>query len=1139
MINLKNLIDFLPPIFKNTDTYKVGGKGILERFLEICGEYLEDDITPDIENTLDLIDLDKTDTLYLNYLWELLGEIPFANSPIIDKTKWDMYHNGTLSNDELNRISNDWVIPKGGLISLDDTRVRDLLKYTLTLLKIRGTKKFFETLFRIYGIECTINDNGSSNEGLYAKLTSTDSGSNLDNITTDTHQQCDECLTIGIDVSTYYHYSDNHGLILMGSDEVFFMGTLRYTSVDTKVGVDLYNQYDLDSIPVDKVDELKGFIEFRRAIEQLLDKYLPCNVTPRITYSGVLPNDRTQVNVQYLTDQHITNENPVVKIRVLVTSTYSRSGNKFYMSKDPSNWGSKTFDSGHVFEIEDEGDFYFKSVDTPSSLDYITVVKYVAPDPSYRLVVTSTEEGRYGYNSTNTPVYWVFSNSPNPTSIKVLMALVKGNRIIRDLDVKVYINGKNPQPIYDDFEDLYIQLPVGDTRVSWVDNPEVYIDIKVISVVNENKPTETKPKYKGIPYGVSGSFNQLEYYKDENGIVRKVDTYLGSFGTYGAIGTSDNPKGNVVTLSCTRDDAYGMKAMVTNLQPWAYQYNELSRTVQPIEGLTKVDILYCNETVNYPYFERWVDEAKDQVVNNLQGPDIFYKATTISVKPTDSIDLLQYIPEQRFGIKGGILLLHPNTEELISKGLLPNDGSGSYFYPNFLVVVIPPIDLSDEHLYEHTQFTRKYQESVNRSTTNTPGRVIYSPYRRNDMRPDTDNPEYSPLIYDRLEVNESYYSQNELSQIEVKQYGVSRPTIDYTTYLGLTKVLVFNNKGYSSLDNRYFADSIPSEDNGNYPIFLDTGYMRLDGFHWSYLETINLIYIDIWAPFMNTQCMVKRYNLSEVPDGLYIKPILTPEIERDLTTLIKDQFMEAHPEFPWDYLSLFMTFISGDSTRGLLRVNETKVTSNFRLISVNTVHNIGNNYKLDSTIITPIIFQFVVYRGGIEWDQEYYLIDEHGVKYLPNCNYEIANLGGSYFKVVPNVEKVSVPPIPDSDYTPSFYEVKIDNGKLPDGTYTTVKSELKLTKARCIINSTKPDRSILVGFRNIYPVLGSNSVNLSLYQVVLDGSTDTIVSKDLVEPPLNISEPGTYKFILGDDRTGTYVSDIIELEIVDPYNDVL
>ena len=72
MINLKNLIDFLPFEYKAQDTYKVNGKGILERFLEICGEHFEDYITKDIENILDIIDIDKAldntkgGTLYFN-----------------------------------------------------------------------------------------------------------------------------------------------------------------------------------------------------------------------------------------------------------------------------------------------------------------------------------------------------------------------------------------------------------------------------------------------------------------------------------------------------------------------------------------------------------------------------------------------------------------------------------------------------------------------------------------------------------------------------------------------------------------------------------------------------------------------------------------------------------------------------------------------------------------------------------------------------------------------------------------------------------------------------------------------------------------------------------------------------------------
>ena len=63
MTNLKNLIDFLPFEFKEQDTYKVDGKGVLERFLEICGNYFQDDITKDIDN----IEVVTSDLLTVEY----------------------------------------------------------------------------------------------------------------------------------------------------------------------------------------------------------------------------------------------------------------------------------------------------------------------------------------------------------------------------------------------------------------------------------------------------------------------------------------------------------------------------------------------------------------------------------------------------------------------------------------------------------------------------------------------------------------------------------------------------------------------------------------------------------------------------------------------------------------------------------------------------------------------------------------------------------------------------------------------------------------------------------------------------------------------------------------------------------------
>ena len=108
MINLKNLIDFLPFEFKEQDTYKVDGKGILERFLEICGNYFQEDITKDIDNILDIIDIDKTQQRYLNYLWEFLGALPFARTG-----------------------------EHKGVPNLSDEQIRTILKYSISLLSRR------------------------------------------------------------------------------------------------------------------------------------------------------------------------------------------------------------------------------------------------------------------------------------------------------------------------------------------------------------------------------------------------------------------------------------------------------------------------------------------------------------------------------------------------------------------------------------------------------------------------------------------------------------------------------------------------------------------------------------------------------------------------------------------------------------------------------------------------------------------------------------------------------------------------------------------------------------------------------------------------------------------------------------------
>ena len=154
MIDLKNLIHMLPYMYKSRDTYKVNDQGILERFINILGYYLNDEVLPEVDKALDNIDLDKVPEYYLNYFWELLGELPFGYAFLINKDLWDKYH----ESNQLESKKAIWEIAKEGPIVLSTPKIRELLKYSITLLKIRGTKKFYETIFKIYGLKCTITD---------------------------------------------------------------------------------------------------------------------------------------------------------------------------------------------------------------------------------------------------------------------------------------------------------------------------------------------------------------------------------------------------------------------------------------------------------------------------------------------------------------------------------------------------------------------------------------------------------------------------------------------------------------------------------------------------------------------------------------------------------------------------------------------------------------------------------------------------------------------------------------------------------------------------------------------------------------------------------------------------------------------
>lgn len=139
------LKNYFPQYFKDEDTYKdEQGRGILERFLDVCGEYFDNDVVSPIENLSKQIDIDQADTLFLNYWWEYFGELPLAWGILTNGiAHWEPQYNNTIK--WINTIKN---YPKADS--------RKALRYIISLYKIRGTSLFYEVLGRIYGIRINL-----------------------------------------------------------------------------------------------------------------------------------------------------------------------------------------------------------------------------------------------------------------------------------------------------------------------------------------------------------------------------------------------------------------------------------------------------------------------------------------------------------------------------------------------------------------------------------------------------------------------------------------------------------------------------------------------------------------------------------------------------------------------------------------------------------------------------------------------------------------------------------------------------------------------------------------------------------------------------------------------------------------------
>ena len=151
----ENLFSFFPNYYKENDTYKDSeGKGILERFIEVCSEYFDTEVMPDIDNFLSCLDVDKTSPVLLNYLWEYFGYIPYAYGLI---TNGEPYTKENLQR---------WLVNSKEHYPI--ANVRKLLKYAISLYKIRCTSDFYLILGKFYGVQFIVTDpteNDNPNEG--------------------------------------------------------------------------------------------------------------------------------------------------------------------------------------------------------------------------------------------------------------------------------------------------------------------------------------------------------------------------------------------------------------------------------------------------------------------------------------------------------------------------------------------------------------------------------------------------------------------------------------------------------------------------------------------------------------------------------------------------------------------------------------------------------------------------------------------------------------------------------------------------------------------------------------------------------------------------------------------------------------
>lgn len=420
-MNLRNLINQLPFYFKEADTYKnSNGEGLLERYLQIFGKYLEDDLKPSIESMREYISVDVfndndnfnsmaevTQSLRgvfrCDYFWDFLGQMPYASllkepirgieaksldlasgnpyKPFISKffTKYDI---GPikLTLADMNHLFN--ILDKtpgtveGSLVNSQDANSLffALLVYSVPLYKIRGTEKFFRIYFEMLDL------------GIYVSSIS--------------------------DSTTIYHkdtLNDKAEVQVNGSDTEFYTKEVSdvkglndvITKLDQKDN--LLDGCNLDAHPscqkcktVNVVMDSRisagtpdRFWALHSKVLSIFDRFLPINVKANITYSDKSNNWNKAYLVtnpiinfyiwdgkdwiissnsnEWVKNNYIDINRKEVKVKVIITDTTIRGSHTKYHFEvldngyyATTNKSETIHDSGDIITITKSGTYYIR-----------------------------------------------------------------------------------------------------------------------------------------------------------------------------------------------------------------------------------------------------------------------------------------------------------------------------------------------------------------------------------------------------------------------------------------------------------------------------------------------------------------------------------------------------------------------------------------------------------------------------------------------------------------------------------------------------------------------------------------------------------------------------------------------------------